>query len=167
VSFLLTFNTCLIHGWSRWNAAGDGQDALTYRCSSRNRGRKRLVPSGPGRHFTFTPLGDLPGGITSSAAYGVSADGSVVVGSSASATGVTAFAWTQGGGMAALPMLAGGTGATAFAVSANGAVAVGVQRFGLGPAGLRLVQRAGIRPGRSRGRHASKAWRAMFRTTGW
>lgn len=76
--------------------------------------------------ITFTPLGDLPGGITNSAAYGVSADGSVVVGSSVSATGVTAFAWTQGGGMAALPMLAGGTGATAYAVSANGEVAVGV-----------------------------------------
>ncbi len=75
--------------------------------------------------LAFFPLGDLPGGLTNSAAYGVSANGGVVVGTSASATGMTAFAWTEVGGLTALPMLVGGTGATAYAVSANGALIVG------------------------------------------
>lgn len=84
-----------------------------------------LVLPSANASLSFTPLGDLPGGTTNSAAYGVSADGTVVVGASFTATGITAFTWTQGGGMVALPVLAGGTGAIAYAVSGNGAVAVG------------------------------------------
>lgn len=75
--------------------------------------------------LAFFPLGDLPGGLTNSVAQGVSANGLVVVGTSASATGLTAFAWTQAGGLTALPMLTGGTGATAYAASANGSLIVG------------------------------------------
>ena len=74
---------------------------------------------------SFIPLGDLPGGMTNSAAYGVSADGSVVVGSSVSSNGVVAFRWTQGGGMVALPLLPFGTSAVAYAASANGSIIVG------------------------------------------
>ena len=61
-----------------------------------------IIPAGA--VLTFTPLGDLPGGGTNSAAYGVSADGMVVVGSSASAAGVSPFKWTDGGGLIALPI---------------------------------------------------------------
>ena len=42
---------------------------------------------------SFTPLGDLAGGLFVSTAFGVSDDGSVVVGSSESASGVEAFRW--------------------------------------------------------------------------
>lgn len=75
--------------------------------------------------LAFIPLGDLPGGATNSMAYGVSANGLAVVGASSSASGTVAFVWTAGGGLTALPTLAGGTNATAYAVSANGSVIVG------------------------------------------
>jgi probable HAF family extracellular repeat protein len=51
----------------------------------------------------FMGLGDLPGGDFESGAWGVSADGSVVVGSSSSASASQeAFLWTQTGGMVGL-----------------------------------------------------------------
>ena len=75
---------------------------------------------------TFTELGDLPGGFTSSMANGVSADGSVVVGNSHSASGNEAFRWTESGGMVGLGDLPGGSfGSSAAAVSADGSVVVG------------------------------------------
>jgi probable HAF family extracellular repeat protein len=71
-------------------------------------------------------LGDLAGGVFSSEAYGVSADGSVVVGQSASASGAEAFRWTEGGGMVGLGDLAGGVfSSSALGVSADGSVVVG------------------------------------------
>ena len=64
-------------------------------------------------------LGDLPGGIFSSEALGLSTDGAVVVGSSDSESGLQAFRWTLAGGMVGLGDLTGGTYAsTAEAVSA-------------------------------------------------
>lgn len=45
---------------------------------------------------TFTPLGDLPGGTLRSAAFGVSADGSIV-GRGTSALGEEALLWNDGG----------------------------------------------------------------------
>jgi len=66
---------------------------------------------------TFIPLGDLPGGATSSAAYGVSGNGKYVVGAGTVPTvrvsdGVTVdsgrgFVWTLGGGMVQLDALTG------------------------------------------------------------
>jgi probable HAF family extracellular repeat protein len=44
-------------------------------------------------------LGELPGGHLDSRAYGVSANGSVVVGSSSGSSGNEAFVWTSGIGM--------------------------------------------------------------------
>jgi probable HAF family extracellular repeat protein len=74
---------------------------------------------------SLTWLGTLPGG-TYSAAFGVSADGSVVVGVADNASGdARAFRWTSSGGMQNLGTLPGDTGSWAFAVSANGAVVVG------------------------------------------
>lgn len=83
--------------------------------------------------IAFFPLGDLPGGTTNSAAYGVSADGNVVVGSAVTASGTVAFKWTEGGGMVALPVLAGGTSAIAYAASADGSVIVGDSDSASGP----------------------------------
>ena len=71
-------------------------------------------------------LGDLPGGSFSSTAFGVSADGSVVVGYSASDRGTEAFRWTAGEGMVGLGDLpGGGFWSVAYGVSADGSVVVG------------------------------------------
>ena len=75
---------------------------------------------------SFTGLGDLAGGSFYSYAYGVSADGSVAVGRSISASGSEAFRWTDGGGMVGLGDLAGGSfSSRAFGVSADGSAVVG------------------------------------------
>jgi len=84
-----------------------------------------LVAFSTKAQLEFIPLSDLPGGVTNSAANGVSADGAVVVGHGSTASGMVAFRWTEGGGLTALPMLSGGTGSVAYAASANGSVIVG------------------------------------------
>ena len=80
--------------------------------------------------MTFRPLGDLPGRSFNSLAYGVSADGSLIVGFGTSALGREAFLWTSDAGMQTLRelLIAGGaTGLTgwrltqASAMSADGA----------------------------------------------
>ncbi len=75
---------------------------------------------------TFRGLGDLPGGKSESWAGGVSADGQVVVGWSASSNGTEAFRWTEETGMTGLGDLPGGYfRSDAQAVSADGLVVVG------------------------------------------
>jgi probable HAF family extracellular repeat protein len=72
---------------------------------------------------SITWLGTLGGG--GSGAFGVSADGSVVVGEAINAAGQSrAFRWTAAGGMQDLGTL-GGNWSEAFGVSADGAVVVG------------------------------------------
>ena len=74
----------------------------------------------------MTDLGTLGG--SSSSAYGVSADGSVVVGWAQNDEGHTrAFRWTASGSMTDLGTLGGCCGA-AYGVSANGSVVVGWAR---------------------------------------
>ena len=74
----------------------------------------------------FTGLGDLPGGTFSAAAFGISADGSVVVGQGRSASGTEAFRWTSDAGMVGLGGLPGGDfHSEAYDVSADGSVVVG------------------------------------------
>jgi uncharacterized membrane protein len=74
---------------------------------------------------TFQGLGDLPGGAFNSAAFDVSANGSVVVGFGGIAfegqNTVQAFRWTEAGGMT--PIVEPRT--TAHATSANGSVVAG------------------------------------------
>ena len=71
-------------------------------------------------------LGDLPGGKFKSAASAVSADGSVVVGWSNSASGREAIRWTREDGIVGLGDLPGGMFKSwATAVSADGLVVVG------------------------------------------
>src|SRR5438105_4002183 len=81
-----------------------------------------LVASAHGARFFG--LGNLPGG-NESLAYGVSADGSVVVGESDSASSQQAFRWTSGEGMVGLGYLAGAAYSYASGVSADGSVIVG------------------------------------------
>ena len=75
------------------------------------------------------PLGELPGGEFRSQATGVSADGLVVVGESATTSGPEAFMWTSEGGMEGLGVLGTASGGAfesiARAVSADGSIIVG------------------------------------------
>jgi probable HAF family extracellular repeat protein len=73
-------------------------------------------------------LGTLPGG-SSSDAFAVTPDGSVIVGLSHSANGQEAFRWTAEGGMIGLGDLPGGEFYSwAHGVSADGSVVVGFSR---------------------------------------
>lgn len=72
---------------------------------------------------SFSSLGFLPGG-NSSFAADVSANGSVVVGSS----GNQAFRWTRSSGLVGLGFLPGGNSSSATGVSADGSVVVGIGR---------------------------------------
>ncbi|CAK9078657.1 PEP-CTERM sorting domain-containing protein [Durusdinium trenchii] len=75
---------------------------------------------------SFTGLGDLPGQFFFSSAYGVSADGTVVVGASYSGSGREAFRWTSGSGIVGLGDLpGGGFSSIGYGVSADGSVVVG------------------------------------------
>src|ERR1019366_9284133 len=64
-------------------------------------------------------LGHLPGG-TYSSPNGISADGSVIVGSGSSTSGNQAFRWTAGTGMVGLGHLPGTTDSSVAGVSADG-----------------------------------------------
>jgi probable HAF family extracellular repeat protein len=76
----------------------------------------------------FIPLGDLPGGLFSSRAYGVSNDGTVVAGTgSSTTTGTQAFRWTSAGGIVGIGFLPGAVqpSSAAYAISGDGTVIVG------------------------------------------
>lgn len=81
---------------------------------------------------SFRGLGDLAGGEFRSVAYGVSADGSVVVGIANHGTGIgpIAFRWTAGEGMRSLGTIPGGSSSAALGVSGDGAVVVGSGTYG-------------------------------------
>jgi probable HAF family extracellular repeat protein len=82
----------------------------------------------------FQGVGDLDGGIFKSLATGVSADGSVVIGQSSSASGTEAFRWTVCGDIEGLGDLAGGPFlSVANGASANGCVVVGYSDSDVGP----------------------------------
>jgi probable HAF family extracellular repeat protein len=90
-------------------------------------------------------LGDLPGGTFSSQAHDVSADGSIVIGISNSASGPEAFRWTSSGGMVGLGDLPGGSfSSTAYGVSADGSVVVGTGNSASGPEAFRWTSSGGM-----------------------
>lgn len=73
----------------------------------------------------FRAIGDLPGGINESQAFGVSGNGSIVVGGSRGAF-LEAFRWTDASGIRGIGDLPGGTDqSTAYAISADGSTIVG------------------------------------------
>jgi len=85
-----------------------------------------LLATAAGWSQSLTWLGTLPGGNQSNA-WGVSADGAVVVGWANKAGGQRlAFRWTASGGMQDLGTLPGGGESLAYGVSADGSVVVGV-----------------------------------------
>lgn len=95
----------------------------------------------------FMGLGDLPGGAYRSEPWDVSADGSVVVGSSYIGNYASnpafpireAFRWTRGSGMVGLGLI--GTESEAKAISADGSVIVGLAGEYLLSAGPRIAFR--------------------------
>jgi probable HAF family extracellular repeat protein len=97
-------------------------------------------------------LGNIGNNSSDSVANGVSADGSVVVGSSRSAGGYEvigydeAFRWTQEAGMVGLGSLAGNSDSNsgANAVSANGSVIVGGSDSNSGFQAFRWTQETGM-----------------------
>lgn len=110
----------------------------------------------------FTPLGDLPSAYTTqftSLAYGVSSDGSVVVGESFSSY-QEAFRWTELGGMVGLGDLATGSNmSVARGVSADGSVVVGVSSTSGGDRPFRWAGGAMVNLGKLAGGNAhAKAW---------
>ncbi len=88
-----------------------------------------IAPAAHAASYTFTGLGELPGGSSDNQAWGVSADGTVVVGqghSTVAGGNSQAFRRTGGGGTVGLGMLsAGSPQSTAYGVSTDGAVVVG------------------------------------------
>ncbi|MCE9596216.1 MAG: hypothetical protein K8S98_18655 [Planctomycetes bacterium] len=80
------------------------------------------------RAQAFQGIGDLAGGTVDSTAFGVSADGSTVVGRSTSALGLEACRWNATG-LVGLGDLAGGAfESTAFGANHDGSVIVGTAR---------------------------------------
>lgn len=92
-------------------------------------------------NFTYQGLGHLHNTIRESKAYGVSADGSVVVGYSSSGQGTfEAFRWTEAGGMLGL----GGSRSRAHDVSADGSVVVGYSGSDSDPQAFRWTETVGM-----------------------
>lgn len=96
---------------------------------------------------SFQALGDLPGGNRHSWAYGVSGDGSTVIGASYSSSGLEAFRWTQATGMVGLGDLPGGQFiSVAEAVSFDGSVVMGWSSIDGGDKRFKWAQAEGISP---------------------
>ena len=93
---------------------------------------------------SFKPLGFLPGATAFSFSTSVSADGSVVVGYSNTATTTEAFRWTQPTGTVALTNLPGGTASYAFGVSSDGNVILGLSELPAGTRAFRWTQATGM-----------------------
>lgn len=89
---------------------------------------------------SFQGVGDLPGGSYSSSPYGISPDGSVVVGSSTSSNGTEAFRW-QNGTMSPLGDLFGlFFNSIAYAASSGGSYIAGLGTPGFFPPVIRAVR---------------------------
>lgn len=97
------------------------------------------------RNGVFLDLGVLPGAPYGTEAYGVSHDGSVVVGTGSSPGDLFhAFRWTQQTGMVDLGTLPGGDYSYGNAVSASGQVVVGASTSANGEQGFRWTPSTGM-----------------------
>jgi probable HAF family extracellular repeat protein len=89
-------------------------------------------------------LGHLPGS-TNNSPVAVSSNGSVIIGTSYSASGVgQAFRWTAGSGMVGLGYLPGGTNSSASYLSADGSVIVGTSYSASGGQAFRWTAGSGM-----------------------
>ena len=119
-----------------------------------------VTPGFAGTVPSFQGLGDLPGGGFFSQAFGMSADGLVVVGQSS--VGFTAsdretFRWTNGEGMVGLGDLNGFFDGNAYDVSADGSVVIGRINDASGSEAFRWTSGGWHGwPGRSAGRQLCK-----------
>jgi probable HAF family extracellular repeat protein len=85
-------------------------------------GASFALPAQAQNFYRVTDLGDLPGGLDESNAFGIN-DSGEVAGSSSAATGTRAFRWTSGGGMQDLGDLPGGDDySRANGINSNGQV---------------------------------------------
>ena len=104
-----------------------------------------LLTALPAQAQSIESLGDLPGGLMSSRAYGISADGSVAVGAASSSNGLEAFRWTSGGGMVGLGDLAGGSFYSfTYGASSDGSVVVGESESASGNEAFRWTSGGGM-----------------------
>jgi probable HAF family extracellular repeat protein len=102
------------------------------------RGAYRWTASGG-----YESLGSLGG--NRSFAYGISADGSTIVGESRNQSGDSrAFRWTAAGGMVSLGVLSGGAESYATAVASDGAVVVGTSDTANGDEAFRWTPAGGM-----------------------
>jgi probable HAF family extracellular repeat protein len=86
----------------------------------------------PADEASFTVLPHFSAQARRTVAWGVSGDGSIVVGESDSAQGTQAFRWTEAGGMEPLGDLAGGDVlSVAYAISDDGTVICGASQSAL------------------------------------
>lgn len=107
----------------------------------------RWVATGGGPMGVMTGLGDLDGGIFLSRVVGVSADGSIAVGSGQSANGLEAMYWTSATGLVPMGDLNGGSfSSTANAISADGSVIVGRGSAASGDVAFRWTAQGGMAP---------------------
>ncbi len=101
-------------------------------CDGGRAGISPIPSPSPSPSASLTWLGVPPGG-SSSEAWGVSADGRVVVGRASVAGYHRAFRWTASGGMQDLGTLPGGRYSAAYDVSADGRVIVGLAESAFPP----------------------------------
>lgn len=92
----------------------------------------------------FRGLGDIPSGFQEATAYGISADGQVMVGNGEGPYADEAFRWTLQGGIEGLGFLPGGDASTALAVSADGSVVVGYSTTSAGQEAFRWTSTEGM-----------------------
>lgn len=101
-----------------------------------------------GQRATFQGLGllfDEPG--TSTQAFGISADGSTVVGAASSEISLEAFRWTKTGGLQGLGFPGGKEQSEAIAANEDGSVIAGTGKgfAGTGPQAARWIENGGWR----------------------
>lgn len=125
---------------SSTSISGDGSTVAGFASNSDNNLEAFRWTSGTG----MVGLGDLTGNVTGSVAYGISSNGSVIVGRGISASGAEAFRWT-GGVMTGLGDLPGGIFySEAYGVSGDGSIVVGYSDSSNGSEAFRWTSGTGM-----------------------